>query len=310
MGDDPRAIAIDSEAGVAVAVRAARELALAAGLGDTEAVQAATAVSEIATNQLRHATGGRVELRVASDGERSGLEVRARDAGPGIADVELALRDGWSSAGSLGIGLPGARRLMDDFTVASDAAGTEVRMAKWRQPRAPAAGGLAEWAVAANPADGAASAEVIELAHGLLLAVVARAAVPLLRTDPAGSPAALVDRCGGRGAVVASFTTLDGRLVWRAAPPAAAALLRVTAEGAATALSRAPRRRAAIVPVLRGDVLVLASCPIAAAALEPADPAGGDLAALAGAARAGGPPGAVALAARFARGALEPRPRR
>src|SRR3954469_8215347 len=89
-----RSIRVRGEADVAEATRAARDLALASGLGRTEAVQLATAVSEIAGNQIRHARGGTVTLAASP----RGVTIVAADDGPGIADVGLALTDGWSTA--------------------------------------------------------------------------------------------------------------------------------------------------------------------------------------------------------------------
>lgn len=115
--------------------RARREAAaIALGLGmDRYAVEAvAISVSEIATNQVRHAGGGTISLsRVEREG-RAGVEVEALDQGPGIADVERAMQDGYSTTGSMGSGLPAARRLMDDFEIASaPGEGTRVLMRKW-----------------------------------------------------------------------------------------------------------------------------------------------------------------------------------
>jgi serine/threonine-protein kinase RsbT len=120
-------IVVRSEGDAAEATRAARQIALKAGLNSTRAVEVATAVSEVAANQLRYAGGGEIVMRQSS----SGVEIEARDEGPGIPDIEKALEHGWSSVGSLGVGLPGARRLMDEFEVTSaPETGTLIRMAK------------------------------------------------------------------------------------------------------------------------------------------------------------------------------------
>ena len=93
----------------------------------------ATAISEVARNIVVHAGRGEIVLRPVQEGDRYGLEVIARDEGAGIRDVEAALRDDFSGRGGLGLGLPGARRLIDDFELASDAdTGTTVTMRKWR----------------------------------------------------------------------------------------------------------------------------------------------------------------------------------
>ena len=130
-------IVLSGEADVVHAAATARRLALDAGLSSLDAVQVATAVSEVARNAVLYGGGGDAELATLADG----LRVVVADGGPGIADTELALRDGWSSAGSLGLGLPGARRLMDEFALDSaPGRGTIVTMAKRRPQRGRHAG--------------------------------------------------------------------------------------------------------------------------------------------------------------------------
>jgi serine/threonine-protein kinase RsbT len=93
----------------------------------------ATAISEVARNIVVHVGHGEIVLKPFEDANRYGVVVIARDDGPGIRDVEAAVRDNYSGRGGLGLGLPGARRLMDDFEIASDAdTGTTVTMKKWR----------------------------------------------------------------------------------------------------------------------------------------------------------------------------------
>jgi serine/threonine-protein kinase RsbT len=93
----------------------------------------ATAISEVARNIVRHVGRGEIILRPLQEANRYGLAVIARDDGPGIRDVEAALRDDYSGMGGLGLGLPGARRLMDEFDIESSAdSGTTVTMTKWR----------------------------------------------------------------------------------------------------------------------------------------------------------------------------------
>jgi serine/threonine-protein kinase RsbT len=92
----------------------------------------ATAVSEVARNIIEYAQPGEVALSVVQNGVRRGLEVVARDQGPGIADISQAMQDGFSTSRSLGLGLPGSRRLMDEFRVQSRLGqGTTVTMRKW-----------------------------------------------------------------------------------------------------------------------------------------------------------------------------------
>ena len=103
------------------------------GFASSDLAMIATAISELARNILRYASYGEIICRVIEKGGRRGLIVEARDSGPGIADIELALKDGYSTSGGLGLGLPGARRLMDEFEVTSQSGkGTHVLATKWR----------------------------------------------------------------------------------------------------------------------------------------------------------------------------------
>ncbi len=103
------------------------------GFASSDLAMIATAISELARNILRYARCGEIICRVIEKGGRRGLIVEARDSGPGIADVEMALKDGYSTSGGLGLGLPGARRLMDEFEVTSQSGrGTHVLATKWR----------------------------------------------------------------------------------------------------------------------------------------------------------------------------------
>jgi serine/threonine-protein kinase RsbT len=102
------------------------------GLGALECSRAMTAASELARNILKYARTGTVRVVRVEASERVGLEVVAEDRGPGIADVERALEDSFSTAGTLGLGLPGVRRLMDDFEIESTpGVGTRVVVRKW-----------------------------------------------------------------------------------------------------------------------------------------------------------------------------------
>jgi serine/threonine-protein kinase RsbT len=116
---------------VVVRIRA-RRLATAHGFRAAAAGAIETAVSEVARNILVHARAGALWLSVIEHRGRRGLAVIARDEGPGIADCEQALTDGYSTSSSLGLGLPSARRLMDEFMLDSRlGAGTDVHMIKW-----------------------------------------------------------------------------------------------------------------------------------------------------------------------------------
>ena len=125
-------IAITSDEDVIAARVAGRRLAEALGLEATDVTLLATAISEVARNITAYAGSGEIVVRPVEQRGRRGIEVLARDEGPGIADVEQALQDGFTTGGGLGLGLPGARRLMDEFAIASrEGAGTIVTMTKW-----------------------------------------------------------------------------------------------------------------------------------------------------------------------------------
>ena len=109
-----------------------RAIALDLGFSLGDATVVSAAISEIARNILDYTPGGEIRLRVVERNGRRGIEIIGRDSGPGIADVQQALEDGYSTSGSLGLGLPGARRLMDEFEIESNPGkGTTVTMRKW-----------------------------------------------------------------------------------------------------------------------------------------------------------------------------------
>ncbi len=125
---------IRDAADVVAARHGARELAASVGLSPGDSVSVATAVSELARNIVSYAGRGEIVLRVIGTGQLQGIEALAIDEGPGIVDVELALQDGYSTSGGLGLGLPGVRRLMDEFHIASrPGKGTTVSARKWRR---------------------------------------------------------------------------------------------------------------------------------------------------------------------------------
>ncbi len=110
-----------------------RALALALGFSRTDATLIATAISEVARNIVVHVGCGEMLMRPVHEDERYGIVVIARDEGPGIRNVEAALGHGYTGRGGLGLGLPGARRLMDEFHIDSNSgSGTTVTMTKWR----------------------------------------------------------------------------------------------------------------------------------------------------------------------------------
>ena len=129
---EPARIAIKIDADIVAARQAGRALASGAGFVGSELTLIATAISEIARNIVVYAGHGEMTMEVIERDGRRGIQVLGRDEGPGIPDVEMAMRDGFSTGKSLGLGLPGARRLMDEFEIASaPGKGTTVTMRKW-----------------------------------------------------------------------------------------------------------------------------------------------------------------------------------
>ncbi len=121
---------------VLLAAQQGRALAEQEGFRLSEQAAIVTAITEVARNMLLYARQGRVSLRCQRRGkdDRIAIVIVAQDEGPGIADVEQAMRDGYSTGGGLGLGLPGARRLMDEFEIRSEVGtGTVVRMSKWKR---------------------------------------------------------------------------------------------------------------------------------------------------------------------------------
>jgi serine/threonine-protein kinase RsbT len=132
MPDEVR-VAVDTDADIVVARAEARAMAERLGFPRPDPTLIATAISEIARNIIVHVGRGEIVLRPIDDANRYGLVIIATDKGPGIRDLDSALRNDFSGRGGLGLGMPGARRLMDDFEVESDADnGTTVTMRKWR----------------------------------------------------------------------------------------------------------------------------------------------------------------------------------
>jgi serine/threonine-protein kinase RsbT len=125
-------VAIRTDADVVTARQEARTMGAGLGFSSTDLTLLATAISEVARNITTYAGEGEVTLRVLDEDGRRGIEVLAIDEGPGIADVELAMQDGYTTGTGLGLGLPGTRRLVDDFDLRTrPGAGTTVRLVKW-----------------------------------------------------------------------------------------------------------------------------------------------------------------------------------
>jgi serine/threonine-protein kinase RsbT len=139
--DHASVIPIESDADVVTARQRARQMAGDLELTSTDQTLLATAISEVARNITTYAKRGEVLLSVVRDASgREGIQVIARDEGPGIENVELALQDGYTSGGGLGLGLPGARRLVDDFEIeTAPGQGTKVTLVMWARPNSRAA---------------------------------------------------------------------------------------------------------------------------------------------------------------------------
>lgn len=134
-GDTARraeSIALDGSAGVVKARQLVRSLAQEAGLSLVDQTKLVTAASELARNTVVYGGGGRMEAEAAWSNGRSGVRLLFADDGPGIAEVELALTDGWTTGGGMGLGLSGARRLADEFELDTEVGrGTRVTIVKW-----------------------------------------------------------------------------------------------------------------------------------------------------------------------------------
>jgi serine/threonine-protein kinase RsbT len=125
-------VPINSDQDIVGARQKGRALAIRLGFSAAEATLIATAISELARNIITYARKGEVKLQTIENSARRGIVVVATDEGPGIRDIHQALRDGFSTSGSLGLGLPGVRRLMDEFHISSETGrGTTVMVKKW-----------------------------------------------------------------------------------------------------------------------------------------------------------------------------------
>ena len=113
--------------------QAVRRAALALGFSLVEQTKIVTAASELARNTLDHGGGGTATIEIVQEARRAGLRLVFEDKGPGIADIELALKDGYTTGPGLGLGLGGARRLSNDFEIASrPGEGTRVAITRWK----------------------------------------------------------------------------------------------------------------------------------------------------------------------------------
>jgi serine/threonine-protein kinase RsbT len=133
---EPVQCAIAREVDVYVAIGHGRDLATKLGFNHVDRTRIEIAILELSRNILAHAKRGELLFEIVEHGKRRGLAIEARDCGPGIADIGLALSDGYSTTKTLGAGLPGVRRLMDEFTIESALGiGTRIRTVKWVDPR-------------------------------------------------------------------------------------------------------------------------------------------------------------------------------
>jgi serine/threonine-protein kinase RsbT len=132
MENEKRSILIRNDLDIISARVEAREVAKRLGFGIIDQARISTAVSELARNIVLYTLQGTVTIRIVTIDGKRGIEVICEDDGPGIEDVELAMQDGYSTSKGLGKGLPGAKRLVDEFEIESTLGqGTKVTMRKW-----------------------------------------------------------------------------------------------------------------------------------------------------------------------------------
>ena len=125
---------ITTEMDIVRARKVVRDAATSIGFGITDVTRIVTAASELSRNIYQYAGSGVMRWRILEQGARSGLELVFEDHGPGIPDVEKAMEMGYTTGGGLGLGLPGAKRLMDELTIQSTVGrGTTIEVKKWRK---------------------------------------------------------------------------------------------------------------------------------------------------------------------------------
>lgn len=129
----PKSAVIRSDLDIVIARTMARDMARALGFSAVDQARIATAVSELARNIYLYAGTGTVTVREVEKLSRKGIEIVCEDQGPGIPDVDLVMQDGYTTSRGMGMGLPGAKRLMDDFSIQSQVGvGTKIVLRKWR----------------------------------------------------------------------------------------------------------------------------------------------------------------------------------
>jgi serine/threonine-protein kinase RsbT len=126
-------LALNTSEHVVVVRQAVRQRAVDLGFSLVDQTKIVTAASELGRNAIQHGGGGRATIETLSDGNRRGLRLIVEDQGPGIADMGMAMKDGFSTAGGLGLGLSGAKRLSNEFEIASaPGKGTRVVITRWK----------------------------------------------------------------------------------------------------------------------------------------------------------------------------------
>jgi serine/threonine-protein kinase RsbT len=118
---------------IVIVRQAVRQRAIEIGFSLVDQTKIVTAASELARNAIQHGGGGQATIETVTDGSRRGLRLTFEDNGPGIADIEQAMREGFSTGGGLGLGLSGAKRLTNEFSIASaPGKGTRVIITRWK----------------------------------------------------------------------------------------------------------------------------------------------------------------------------------
>jgi serine/threonine-protein kinase RsbT len=132
-GDLHGTAALRSEADIVAARQKVRQLAVSLRFSLVDQTKMITAASELSRNTLVHGGGGQMRWEIVDEGIRRGLRLVFEDEGPGIPDLDLALKDGWTSGGGMGLGLPGSKRLVNDFQLESaPGRGTRVTIVRWK----------------------------------------------------------------------------------------------------------------------------------------------------------------------------------
>ncbi len=127
-------IPVKQDADIVLACQKGRALAAQLDFSDNDQVIIVIVISEIARNIVKYARHGKIILSRAQQNDKPGIAISAHDEGPGISNIEHALQDGYSTGGGLGLGLSGARRLMDEFEIVSNTGqGTTITMRKWKE---------------------------------------------------------------------------------------------------------------------------------------------------------------------------------